>query len=43
MADRAGFEGFYRLVAVGYEAPPETVDEVWAVADSLRFLAAPSP
>ena len=35
--------GFYLFVAIGRDASPQTVDEAWAVADSLRFLASPSP
>ena len=29
--------GFYLFVAIGNEAPPELVDQTWAIADSLRF------
>jgi hypothetical protein len=28
---------FYLFVAIGNEAPPELVEETWAIADSLRF------
>jgi len=34
--------GLYLLAAIGNDASPEVVDQAWAMADSLRFLASPA-